>query len=145
LRGSIGPAEAEFGADLPKALREVAAALADSGFADIELMAPLHLVADQGSKFEQAWKIATEDQNHHLSFELSGKADYTDDGEAISATISAGVYAKVMNLGQPGQELIFGVETSLTTKLDEYLVLATAPATTAEAEAIVLVMRVSQR
>ncbi len=152
LRGSIGVGNRGTQTALPKALRHVSAALAESGFVDLELMAPVYLVADPGTLFEQSWKIKSDHQGL-LAFIITGSAKYGDD-ETIRASISAKVEATIETrrssgnreaADTPGREKVFAVLTDLRTKLDEYFVLAASPASTADGDAIVLVMKVSQR
>jgi len=131
------------GAPLPPALKPVAEALAENGFAHASLISPAHVMADPSAGFEQSWPVA-QDETTVLNFELAGQADECDEGDAVLLTLRAQVRGTVKDGGVFSNFTAFSLDTDVTTSLNEYVVLAASPSGANLGGAMILVLRVTR-
>lgn len=143
LRGSLKSAKGDGGGDkLPESLQGVAEALADNGFYDLQMMAPIHLVADPAARFEQRTRIGLENEPGELVVSVRGAANYGLEG-TVDVSIDTEVTGSFGRADRPAvsTSMVFKLQTTLATRLGDYLVVAAAPASNPWSDGLVLVVR----
>lgn len=136
VQGKVGVGSDEPSPGLPKALRPVARALAASGFMDMSLLAPFTTAVQESAQFETSGFLRTAD-NESLEFRIHGEVHPATGEETARFTIEAEISGR-----SPGEDFhtLFMVETTLTVKLGDKVVLAAAPSKTGDNEAIALIV-----
>ena len=136
-------APAEDAAPLPSALKAVTAALAESGFYNPSLLAPLFVSVKEvtrGDRFQINGQADNITIRVHGNVRTTGSPDSVEMG--VSAKLTASQYENVS--GSPGRivnRTIFDIDTRLNVKLGDYVVLAAAPSSSGDGRAIALVVR----
>ncbi|MFH1745853.1 MAG: hypothetical protein ABIG44_02300 [Planctomycetota bacterium] len=159
VSASVDPTSASstpIGGPLPEGLKSVASALAENGFYDTRLLAPLVVQARDNSRPLPSRRSGSGSQSRRgtHSFEISGMARGVNSISVQGATTRqpgqnsteltiktrvsgarAGLPLNQINMG------IFELETTLTVPFGDYVVLAAAPCNTDNFEALVLVVK----
>ncbi len=137
VQGTIGDGEDGGAEALPPALKGVAPALSNGGFTDMTLLAPMTTAVQAGSEFTTAGFLQV-GGGGKLLFEIEGEVHESATAESAQFTLGAHV-AKDLS----GDSInIFHIETTLTARLGDYVVLAAAPAQNGENQAVALIVRV---
>jgi hypothetical protein len=149
LRSRIGKATDTSGKELPAAgLRQVVVALAQNGFADPKLVAPVVVTTDEDQWFESSSRHqpcgecpVTED----LSFYVRGRARLQSAEDIVQVNINAVMKGKYQDSGTlAAGDVNFEVNTTIATELGNYVILAAAPSSTAQGDAIALAVKVTR-
>lgn len=126
--------------DVPPALRPVIDALAEQGFHNAMLLAPLRVTVGRSGRFELEGSAAQFDRM--LDVRVEGEARSVDD-DSVELRVKATIGPKVALPGTlAGPEPMFRLVSTMTTALGDYVVLATSPGATEYGQAIALVVRV---
>ncbi len=165
VRGVIG-GDGKGASSLPVALKPVAAALSDAGFQNLQLIAPIQILTDEGESlngqaFSQEASLdvpltAEGGGLYRYSFEVAGAAQLATLGDtvklAITARVRGGKYGAPSGAAAGGAKgvqadapLEYSVQTRMSTSLGEYVVLSAAPGTTPEGNALAVVIRVQRQ
>lgn len=152
LRGRIGESEAASKVALPAALKPIAATLAANGFANPTLLAPLQVHMDAGTRFSSRSVLVSERTPSRTpartEFKVSGTARAEPDGKTVQLTLGANLECitevaldsgKTATVSTP-----FSLDTTLSVQYGEYVLLAAAPHSTDEGDAVALVVRVTR-
>jgi len=132
IRGQIDGAKGEN--NLPGGLEPVAKALMANGFTKISLLAPIVVSTRDGESFEASAQIATGTAHERRLHVRS--ANLAVDTEAARLNVQARV--------ESPEGLVFGMETAVTAKLGGYTLLAAAPGSTEDGDAIAVALRVTR-
>lgn len=130
-------------AELPKALAPIAASLEQSGFGLPSMMSPLIVRVDDGATFEQQARYTQrydDGVSEQIELRVSGDVRSAMDGETLRIELSAqmiGVRSEISS-----SNAFFEVDTELSIPQGRYAVLAAAPASTRDADAVALVVHV---
>ena len=147
LRGEVGGASGNDAAVLPAAMMPAAKTLHDNGFGGLTLMAPLIVLVDAGKRFDASSTLAYGDQTPHeiLQFHVEGEAQMHPGSEQFELELTATMEGQRTRRGTDGPQIRawFSIETSVTTRLGVYTVLAAAPSSTEHGSAIALLIRVT--
>ncbi len=135
VQGVVGDGSDDSADELPEDLRGIARSLAKSGFMDLTLLAPMTTAVQEDSEFSTSGYLGDPTR---LQFEIEGDVHESAMAESARVTLAAAV----KYVGGEGSKLVFSVETSLTTNLGDYVVLAAAPAQNGENQAMALIVRV---
>ncbi len=145
LRAKIGTSAAEP-TDVPKELVPAVKALQQSGFSNVTLVAPVGIHARDGARFESQSTLnvsGKEGQTGDLRFELEGTPHLAPDGTTVQLNLHAVVSGRYAAPPAEQKHTWFELKSSIAAKLDSYVILAAAPSSTTEGDAIVLAVRVS--
>jgi len=131
---------------LPASLGSVEKALREGGLDNLELMAPLRLSVDEASVFSQKASFDMIEQ-FAAEMRLQGSVSIAGGTEVYQCQLDADVKGIVRSAsgGDLASRELFSLQTRVSGRLGEYLVLAAAPATTPDREVIALVLRVSRQ
>ena len=146
LRGYVGE-EGEVEVPAPDDLESVVKALSERGVHDLGFTARITATCADGHEFEGMGRRV--DGNESTHYEVEGKTCVTGQRDVISVKLSAYVYEEWLEMGPkdnphfPSTSIGFHLETTVTARLDDAIVLAAAPSGEG-GETIVLVMRVSE-
>ncbi len=141
-------ASAKDAAPLPAALAPVAAALAENGFFNPSLLAPLFVNAKEVSRRD---KFEISGQAGDISIRVSGSVGQSGSPDSVEMSVTAeltvpkfveGISSKgVKYRTRSGVQSLFDIETKLNVTLGDYVVLAAAPSSSGDGRAIALVVR----
>jgi len=147
VRGVVGGDDPNDGQPwepgLPKSLRPVAASLSEAGVSHVTLLAPLIANALEQERFAASGAVM-ESSGSEVRFEVEGEARIGDDGQTARLELQGQVrrYGIGAKIGEVRS--IFSVETSLSVEVGDYVVLAAAPGTLEDTDALGLVVRVNR-
>lgn len=150
LRGAIGGGSAEKEAQLPSDLLPIGKTLSQNGFGRLSLIAPIVIGVEEGQRFESNSRL-------HLGEEASGHDDLQFNVQGVVRLASGADDAWLTLRGRMGgkysrnkdttaelrAETVFELDTSVATKLGNYVILAAAPSSTASGDAVALVVRLT--
>ena len=146
LRAKIGTSTAEP-AGVPKDLVPAAKALQQSGFSNVTLLAPVGVHARDGAHFQSESTmqvLAGEDRTGELKFALGGTPHLAADGTTVQLDLHASVSGRYADPPKEPQSTWFELKTSIAAMLDSYVILAAAPSSTTDGDAIVLAVRITR-
>lgn len=129
---------------LPPELEPVAKALAEQGFHAPQLLAPIFVYTRSGEQF-RAEGIAPQ-TGRALQIDVGGRATL-EGAEQVSIELKAGLREApplVGVAGLPQRPPLFELLSSVTTRLGDHVVLATAPGATGAEQAVAVVVRVTK-
>lgn len=165
VRGIIG-GDGEPTSNLPEALKPVAAALSDAGFQNLQLIAPIQILTDEGETLsgqafsqEASLDVPLSGEgggSYRYSFQVAGAAQLATLGDTVKLAVTAQVRGMKYGMAsgaaaggargvQSDAPLEYGVQTRMSTSLGEYVVLSAAPGTTPEGNALAVVIRVQRQ
>lgn len=126
--------------EVPAALAPVVDALAEQGFGNAALLAPLKVTVGRSGIFELEGSAAQFDRM--LGVRVEGEARSAGEG-AVELRVRATIGPKVALPGTlGGPEPMFRLTSTVTAPLGDYIVLATSPGATDYGQAVALVVRV---
>ncbi|NOT02012.1 MAG: hypothetical protein HOP29_15465 [Phycisphaerales bacterium] len=144
IRGEIlndgNVADAGSAPALPAKLRPVAAVLAETGFTNMELSAPLTTNATEDSFFSAGGRLAGGNSQGAMEFQVEGKVRPSSQPGHASIEVRGDVEFIPAEGSAPNT--MFRAETTLVTRLGDYVVVAAAPSSLTSGEAMALVVRV---
>ena len=126
---------------LPENLHSVAGALAESGFKDTSLLAALSVRTREKERFQMTSTAAELEGGIHINVE--GRAIRQGDSDLIKIELGAFARPRIDTLGEKPEPL-FEVETTLTARIGDYVILAASPAPTGHGQALALAVRVTE-
>ncbi len=144
---------AQPGASLPPPLADVADALAANGFHTPRLLAPVVVRASATNEPFSVRGTASGD----LQIEIEGSVSPASDPHAVQLRVDSRLVDRIQRPvgpagaagGRPATALVpesvFELETSITARMGEYVVLAASPSRASDVEAVILVVRVDPR
>ena len=138
LSGRLGSGGSNGGKKLPDDLEPVAAILDKSGLGGASLLAPVIVMTNDGERFSTQSALEVTDDSgdiENLSFRITGRASL-DAGSAVQLEV------KGIVVGTDAKDTRYQIETTVSTKIGSYVVLAAAPSTTLVGDYIALVVRV---
>lgn len=155
IRGKLS-GETDGEAKLPKHLSSVGKALGESGMSSLELLAPMMISAQEGTRFESSATFGepiprNEGRSGQLAFAIEGVVRLGGDGGVAEITIEARVYGQYRNENTPEQgrrkegQTQFNLETSVAIPVGDYAILAASPSSTAGGDIIALAIRVTTK
>jgi len=143
LKGTIG---GEPTHDLPSALEPIAKTLDKNGFGELSLMAPVIVRVDNDQGFSQSPTITSNlgvDGTETLEFHIEGTGLLTSSG-AVQLELGSHLLSTWEADGaKRSRSRVHKLETTLTLPLEKYVVLAACPYSTAQSDAVALVVRVT--
>lgn len=149
LRGSLSGNARGDAPNLPKSLQSVASALREGGWNAIEDLAPIIITSGGEGGFSSSSAInrkTTDGTSEVLEFAVKGTARPLPETEFAQMEIRGQVFGEFgPDEEKPEGRTQFDVNTTLTLKLGEYVVLAAAPSTTSAGDAIALAVRVTMK
>ncbi len=140
LRGRMGSGTSSPAAALPDDLKPIAATLAKSGLGGAALLAPVIVSTNDGEYFSTHSSLKVTDDTggaEYLSFDIEGRASL-DAGNVVQLELEgmvSGTYGR-------DKRTNYKINTTVSTKMGSYVVLAAAPSTTLVGDYIALVARV---
>ncbi len=147
LSGGIGGKPAAGDSNVPKDLAAVVTPLADSGIGSVKMLAPLIVLANHGEEFSAAavlYDHGTSGGADELNFKVKGVARFPSEKDAVQIEVSAEVGGSFARNEKERTRTFFQVETSVFTRLGKYVILSATPGSTADGDAIVLVIRATR-
>ncbi len=138
LSGRLGSDGSNGGKKLPHDLKPIAAILDKSGLGGASLLAPVIVISNDGERFSTQSALEVTDDSgdmENLSFRITGRASL-DAGSTVQLELKAIV------VGTDAKDTRYQIETTVSTKIGSYVVLAAAPSTTLVGDYIALVVRV---
>ena len=132
--------------ELPRTLAPVAETLAESGFGEVSLMAPVVVMVDEGRLFRQESVLKTQGNDgvgDDLRFLVEGIAHLDSENGIVQLEVKAAAQGKYTNSDLSGGGTEFEVSTTVVAKVGAYVILAAAPASTADGDAIAVAVRVT--
>jgi hypothetical protein len=137
IRGNIGDAESERESHLPQELAGVSKTLLANGLNQLSLVAPVVINARGGEDFETHARLGLpREGSEAVSLNVSGLAEVLPEAQIVHLEVRASVDVGTMSTA-------FSTATTVSTKLGAYTVLAAAPGTTMDGEAIAVALRVT--
>ena len=130
-------------APLPKAMAPIAKSLGESGFGTLTLMAPMIMRVDDGQSFEQQVRHTIRhpgDLNEPLRLSVSGVVQSVPDSDVLQIQLQATMVGTSSERGS--SDAFFDITTNLSIPERRFAVLAAAPASTRNGDAIALVIHV---
>lgn len=127
------------GAALPPKLAPVAAVLAETGFANMELSAPLTTNTTEDNDFSAGGRLAGGSNGGALEFLVEGTVRPSPQPGHARIEVRGEVH--FLPTGEAPASTLFRVETTLITRLGDYVVVAAAPSSMTSGEALALVVR----
>jgi hypothetical protein len=133
---------ARRGQALPLALRPIKETLAEQGISDITLLAPIQIRTQAYQDFGfTGW---ADHASGPIEMMIKGEARRPGGGD----TVEMGVTAELIKQWEPSRgkarfERVFGMETTISSRLGDFVVLATSPSATEPGRVIILVVRVT--
>ncbi len=146
LRGAIGGPATEKETQLPADLLPIGKTLAQNGFGRLSLIAPIVIGVEEGKRFESKGRLHVGDDatgRDDLEFFVDGTARLASGGDDAWLTLRCRLGGNYSPKQGAGGETLFELETTVATKLGNYVVLAAAPSSTASGDAIALVVRLT--
>ncbi len=144
IRASIGTGGEN---KLPSALRRIEKSLAESGFSELSLMAPMTVVTEEDREFDSAARLRNEygssPRLEDLLLVVSGVARLQPQSELVQLTIQARISGSYQRGPDSPADAAFEIDTTIAMNLGSYVILAAAPASTASGDAVALVVRVT--
>lgn len=146
LRAAISGESAEMQTPLPQDLQPIGEALAENGFRRLSLIAPIVIGVEDGGRFESQGLLHLGDDKadrDNLQFRVKGVARLS------LVTADAWLNLQAHMMGNYSTDLtsdaktIFELDTTVATKLGNYVILAAAPSSTATGDAVALVIRLT--
>lgn len=140
-------APAKDAAPLPAALTLVADALAENGFYNPSLLAPLFVNAKEVSRGDN---FQISGQAGDIKIRVSGRVGQSGSPDSVEMSVSAELTAPYFHVTSSadgetrklrGYQSMFDIETRLNVTLGDYVVLAAAPSSSGDGRAIALVVR----
>ena len=133
--------------ELPRTLAPVAKTLAESGFGEMTLMAPVMVTVDEGRVFQQESVLKTQGKDgvgDDLRFLVEGIAHLDSENGIVQLEVKAAAQGKYTNSDLSGGGTEFEVSTTVVAKVGAYVILAAAPASTADGDAIAVAVRITR-
>ena len=149
LRGAIGGATSEKELQLPADLLPIGKTLAQNGFSRLSLIAPIVIGVEEGQRFVSKGRIQLDGDAaaDDLTFNVEGVVRLAAGGDDASLTLRGrmdGEYSRNKDKDtRTDAKTIFELDTSVATKLGNYVILAAAPSSTASGDAVALVVRLT--
>ena len=146
IRASVGNRNGKE-ASLPAGLKSVAHTLTENGFGDLDLLAPVMLTADEGQSFSQESALSSRDPvgyGDSLKISVAGTARLDSDEDLVQLKLRTEVTGEFRTEEDHLGETNFAIDTTLVAKIGSYVVLAAAPASTADGEAIAVAVKVTR-
>ncbi len=142
LRGKVGAATSSEPAGMPKELAGVVRSLQAAGFGELSLIAPVLVNVNDGARFESNSSLGYGGGAGELRITVEGTADLAADASAAELHLKVEVNGRYHDQSAKEQETRFRTDTTLSAKVDSYVVLAAAPGSTSQGDAIALALRV---
>jgi len=146
LRGAIGGAGSEKEMQLPSDLVPVAKTLAQNGFGRLSLIAPIVIGVEEGQRFESKTRLQLGEEaagHDDLQFNVEGVVRLASGADDAWLTLRGRMGGKYSRIKDTDAETVFELDTSVATKLGNYVILAAAPSSTASGDAVALVVRLT--
>ena len=145
LRGAMAETSQGKAATLPKALAPIAQTLADTGLSQLTTMAPVIVRVDEEQEFASVSVSRSSDSSSKetLSYHVSGMAIATPGTNVVQVRLSAEIGGFVGDPDKGKNNVGFEINTTIATKLGDYVLLAAGPSTTAGGDAVALILRVT--
>lgn len=132
------------GTPLPKAMAPIASSLQQSGFGSLSLLAPMIVRVDDGGGFDQHARHTLRHENaplERLDLRVAGDVRSTQEGGALRIELQAQMIG--ISSETSSSHALFEITTELSIPEGRYAVLAAAPASTGDSDAIALVVHVT--
>ncbi len=146
LRGAIGGASSEKEMQLPADLLPVGKTLAQNGFGRLSLIAPIVIGVEEGQRFESKGRLHLDGDAaaaDDLTFNVEGVVRLASGADDAWLTLRGRMLGKYSRNKDAEEETVFELDTSVATKLGNYVILAAAPSSTASGDAVALVVRLT--
>lgn len=146
LRGAIGGATPEKELQLPADLLPIGKTLAQNGFGRLSLIAPIVIGVEEGQHFESNSRLHLGEEaagHDDLQFNVYGVARLASGADDAWLTLRGRMVGKYSRTKDADTETVFELDTSVATKLGNYVILAAAPSSTASGDAVALVVRLT--
>jgi hypothetical protein len=127
------------GVPLPKAMAPIASSLEQSGFGSLSLLAPMIVRVDDGATFEQQARHALRHEDGPEQLDLRVRS--AREGESLRMELKGQMSGLPRRDGSSNAS--FEIDTELSIPEGRYVVLAAAPASTRDMDAVALVVRVT--
>ncbi len=125
-------------------MKTVEPVMHENGFGDLALLATIMITVDESRQFRQesTLRAVHGDDVDELKFAVRGDVHLDAGGNVAQLDMRADVIGEYSNEEHMG-ETAFEVNTALAAKLGGYAILAAGPSSTANGNAIALVLRVT--
>lgn len=146
LRAGIGGTASEKETPLPPDLQPIAKTLVHNGFARLSLIAPIVIGVEEGQRFESKTRLHLGEEaagHDDLQFSVEGVVRLASGADDAWLTLRGRMVGKYSRIKDAEAETVFELETSVATKLGNYVILAAAPSSTASGDAVALVVRLT--
>lgn len=146
LRATIGGATSEKDTLLPPDLLPIGKTLVQNGFGRLSLIAPIVIGVEEGQRFESNSRLHLGEEaagHDDLQFNVQGVARLASGGDDAWLTLRGRMVGKYSRNKDADAETVFELDTSVATKLGNYVILAAAPSSTASGDAVALVVRLT--
>lgn len=147
VRASFANTDPNPSAQLPEALSSVATALEAAGFSRLDLLAPMSVVAFEEQRFSLE---STRRDNllekgvELLKFQVKGTGRMLNDSGHVHLEVQAAVHGSTASGEGKGIPTQYEIDTTIVAPLGQFVVLAAAPGSTADGDAIAVVVRVTR-
>ncbi len=126
--------------------KQVTSVLNEAGFGSLELLAPITVTVSNGGDFESQSEFSKTipDGIEDLAFGVEGAARVMPDTNTVQLEVRANVHGEFTSVANTGQTS-FEINTNVSTRLGDYVILTAAPSSTSSGDAIALVLKAVQQ
>jgi len=145
LRATIG-GDADASARLPSALQPIAKTLAENGFGSLSLMTPLVMVTEDGQRFQSNSTLrqtGEDGSSEDLLFDAEGTVQLPREGKEVQLTLRAKISGRYATNETADGITQLSIESMVTTSLEDFVILAASPGSTASGNAVAIVVQVT--
>jgi len=146
LRGAISGEPSDAPSALPAELAPITKTLSQNGFTKLSMMAPFIIITEDGRSFKSQSILHDRSGDEVQSLELAVEGQvHLLGSDAVSLNLNARMnqVGKLAETG-PGVSAWFELNTTLETKLSDYVLLAASPSSTSKGDAVALVVRITR-
>lgn len=149
IRGALSPGKEEKVELWPAGLSSVAKALREIGMSHLELLAPMIVRTDSNWEFFSQGTLrrqaSEEGRSENLNLEVKGTSRLLGDAKTVQLKLEASLRGDFVKDAADAGKAAFNLQTTITAKLDDFVVVSASPTTTSEGDAVALAVRVSAK
>lgn len=117
-----------------------------NGFGAMSLLATVMIHTDEGSRFEQTSSLrsGSDEEAEEMEIRVGGEARLDANGSAVQLEVEAAMLGDRVADKRRRRNTAFNVETAVALKLNGYAILAAGPGSTADGNALAIVVHVTK-
>ncbi|MFQ5461072.1 MAG: hypothetical protein ACE5E5_00425 [Phycisphaerae bacterium] len=145
IRATVGGGVGGATGDLPDNLQPIIGTMSANGFSEMSMLATVMIHADEGSHFQQTSTLrsGSGEGADELEIRVGGAARLDANGSAVQLEVRATLVGEGFT-GVNERNTQFELETEVALKLNGYAILAAGPGSTADGNALAIVVHVTK-